>query len=107
MAHLFDQPNTTEIITWQEDSDVRGSMSIVWTCTITLILGVWSAYHSNLPGSGNVRVETILRRTGWILCGLFTPEVIVLVAWTQRKAAKRMQRNIEEMFSMKPAAVVS
>jgi hypothetical protein len=101
MAHLFDQPNTTEIRTWQEDSDVRGSMGILWTCSITLLLGVWSAYHSNLPGSGNVRVETVLRKAGWILCGLFAPEVIVLVAWTQRKAAKRVQRNIEQMFGEK------
>ncbi|KAH7384001.1 hypothetical protein BKA66DRAFT_90039 [Pyrenochaeta sp. MPI-SDFR-AT-0127] len=98
MAHLFDQPSTNETIKWKADSDLRGSFSIVSTCTITLILGVWSAVHLNLPGNPHSQTEAFLRRTAWIVCSLFAPEVLIFVAWTQRLAAKRIQKKVETMF---------
>jgi hypothetical protein len=98
MAHLFDQPNTNETITWKADSDIRGSFSIISTCTITLALGVWSAVHLNLPGNPKSRSEAFLRRAGWIIYSLIAPEFLILVAWTQLKAAKRMQKKIDETF---------
>jgi uncharacterized protein YifN (PemK superfamily) len=98
MAHLFDQPSTNETVIWKADSDLRGSFSILSTCTITLALGVWSAVHLNLPGNPQSRSEAFLRRTGWIVCSLFAPEVLILVAWSQLKAAKRVQKKIDEVF---------
>jgi hypothetical protein len=98
MAHLFDQPNTNETIKWKGDSDIRGSFSILSTCAITLLLGVYSAVHLNLPGNPRSWTEALLRRTGWIIITLFAPEVLVLVAWSQLLAAKRVQKKVDEMF---------
>lgn len=98
MAHLFDQPNSNETIKWRADSDTRGSFSILSTCIITLVLGVWSAVHLNLPGNPQSRREALLRRTAWIACSLLAPEMMILVAWTQRMAAKRVQKKVEELF---------
>jgi hypothetical protein len=101
MAHLFDEPTTNETIKWKADSDIRGSFNIISTCTITLALGVWSAVHLNLPGNPGSRSEAFLRRTAWIVFSLLAPEFMILVAWSQLKAAKRMQKKVHEMFPPK------
>lgn len=108
MAHLFDQPNTNETIKWKGDSDVRGSFSILSTCVITLLLGVYSAVHLNLPGNPRSLTEAFLRRMAWVVLSLFAPEVLVLVAWSQLQAAKRVHVKVHEVFDQtSPSQVCS
>jgi hypothetical protein len=107
MAHLFDQPTSNERITWRADPDFRGSFSILSACTITLFLGVWSAEHLNLPGNPRIWQETFLHRLGWIVCTLFAPESLILVAWTQREAANRVQTQVEKAFFIRGKNIVS
>jgi hypothetical protein len=107
MAHLFNQATSNKTITWQSDSDLRGSFSILSTCTITLLLGVWSAVHLNLPANPESWREVLERRAGWIICSLLAPEVMISVAWTQRTAAKRVQKQVQEVFVTRAKETVS
>jgi hypothetical protein len=107
MAYLFNQATSNKTMTWQSDSDIRGSFSILSTCTITLLLGVWSAVHLNLPANPESWSEVLERRTGWIICSLLVPEVLILVAWTQRTAAKRVQKQVQESFVLRTKKTVS
>lgn len=107
MAHLFNQATSNKTIAWQSDSDIRGSWSILSTCTITLCLGVWSAVHLNLPANPASLGEALRRRTGWAFCSLLAPEILILVAWTQRTAAKRVQEQVQLAFATSTEETVS
>jgi hypothetical protein len=107
MAHLFDTPGSNQTIKWQSDSNTRGSFSIISSCTITLVLGVYSAVHLNLPGRPGSFTEAFLRRFAWIMCSLLAPEALVLVAYGQRRAAKRISKKVNEVFGAKSNTAVS
>lgn len=106
MAHLFDQVDSNSTIKWQNDSDIRGSFSIISSCTITLALGVWSAVHLNLPGNPGNPFYAFFRRTAWIICSLLAPEMLVFVAWLQYNAARKLQSKVEETFKPRTSATV-
>jgi hypothetical protein len=105
MAHLFDQPNINHTVTWQPEPDVRGTFSILSTCTITILLGVWSVIQLSLPRLG--WEEDIDRFLIWIVTSLLAPESSVLLAWCQRKAANRVQKKVDEVFRTQVEASVS
>jgi hypothetical protein len=107
MAHLFDTPGSNQTIKWQSDSNTRGTFSIISSCTITLVLGVYSAVHLNLPGRPGSFTEAFLRRFAWILCSLLAPEALILVAYRQRQAAKRISKKVNEVFGAKSKTAVS
>lgn len=86
---------------WEPQPAHRGSFSILATCFVTLALCTWKIVHLNLPGvcpqadlpwsawwrlgtSRSVRHRLIhilgghqvTRQIGWLLIGLFTPELV-------------------------------
>lgn len=95
------QGNTTlPDFNWEPQPMHRGSFSILATCFVTLALCTWKIVHLNLPGvcpqadlpwsawwrpgtSRSVRHRLIhilgghqvTRQIGWLLIGLFTPEL--------------------------------
>ena len=78
------------------DPNGRGTISLVLSCTLTLILCVWSALHLNLPKPGNSRQHDILLYLRWIITGVFGPELIVFTAWRQWCSAKILSSVIAE-----------
>jgi putative effector of murein hydrolase LrgA (UPF0299 family) len=105
MAHLFDQPDNNYTVTWQPESDVRGTFGIFSTCTVTILLGIWSVIQLNLPSVG--WQEDIERFLLWVLASLFVPESSIVLAWCQRKAANRVQKTVDGVFSKYVEASVS
>ncbi|KAH6714664.1 hypothetical protein BKA61DRAFT_481402 [Leptodontidium sp. MPI-SDFR-AT-0119] len=71
---------------WQEEPRTRGTWSIFFTCIITISLCVWAAVHLNVPEHGK-QGRQWWRRFGWLIIGLFAPEVVVYIAWRQRNNA--------------------
>jgi hypothetical protein len=74
----------TKIVGWVSDPNGRGTSSLILSCLLTLGLCVWSALHLNIPAKGESRREYWLRQAKWFLCGVLTPEIVVLLAWRQR-----------------------
>jgi hypothetical protein len=105
MAHLFDQPSNNHTVTWQPEPDVRGTFSILSTCTITILLGMWSVIQLNRPWVG--WDEAFERYFPWSLASLFAPESSIVVAWGQRQAANRVQKTVDEVFSNRVEPSVS
>jgi hypothetical protein len=105
MAHLFDQPNINETVTWQSEPAVRGTFSILATCTMTIILSIWSVVNLNLP---RVHCKDGFENPFlWVVGSLFMPESSVILAWKQRKAASRVQKKVDEVFRTHVGASVS
>lgn len=87
MLQLFGNATTGRPAVWKDAPDYRGSITILWSCLTTLILCVWTAVHLNLPAEdvspkrrkwdprGWITHQQ-WRRLGWLLIGLFAPEIV-------------------------------
>lgn len=98
MANLFSTPSSNITITWEAEPTTRGTFTLLSTCIVTLFLCVWSSVHLNLPGTDQRYWLKFLRRLCWIAGALFAPEFLILIAWTQRQAAKEISKEVEETF---------
>lgn len=88
MLRIFGDPHSENgTITWQPEPLSRGTWSILSTCTLTMFLCVWTAVHLNVPPPEST-VRAFLRKTRWLILGLFAPELVVFTAWSQYKAAR-------------------
>jgi hypothetical protein len=100
-------PNATsdeEYLAWQSQPNVRGTWDILVNCILTMSLCIWTALHLNLPVSEDYKGEHlvvrlwqnyILRQVRWVIMGLFAPELVVYMAWTQRKRVAEMNRQVQ------------
>lgn len=100
--------NITTHLVWEPQPTHRGTFGILSTCFVTLALCTWKIVHLNLPGAcpdedlpwsawwwtpspGQVRGggwrhravhilggHELVRRIGWLLIGLFAPELVSL-----------------------------
>lgn len=96
-------PNkTSDLVHWEQEPNGRGTWGIFSTCTITMVLCVYTALHLNLPPpnpphANASRWDRLLQSEScrclrWILIGLFAPELVVYTAWMQRRAVKDLTK---------------
>ena len=83
---------------WQPEPQNRGTYGLLSTCTITMILCVWTAVHLNLPehlgrghGIAYLPPYQTLRKMWWLLLGLFAPELVPWTAFEQHQEALSLQ----------------
>ena len=107
MAHIVYVHGSNDTIKWAADPATRGTLNILSTCSITLLLCVWSSVHLNLPGNDRTFGANFFRRLAWLAGALVIPEYLILTAWTQRQTAKKISKEVEEAFDMKQQAKVS
>ena len=79
------------------DPDGRGTLSLLLSCALTLVLCVWSALHLNIPRHGVTRREKLWTNIRWITAGIYAPELVVFTAWRQWKSAKLLSAAIHEL----------
>jgi hypothetical protein len=133
MDRIFGDPEGRNAsITWQPEPRGRGTLSVLWSCILTMTLCVWTALHLNVPppeplegsklrrcchwllrvlGGFGRHVPTIdskevsalsrpirafLRKSGWLLLGVFTPEVVVYVAVSQNIKSRKKTTQEEK-----------
>jgi hypothetical protein len=62
---------------WKSGCKERGTLSILTTCLITLILCVYTTLHLNIPEHGKSSwIQRLKRKALWLLIGLFAPEFV-------------------------------
>lgn len=82
MADLFGHNFTgSNNPNWVPEPERRGTFNILSTCLVTLGLCVWTAIHVNVPEHKEGWVKQLVRKAGWTLMGLVSPEA---VSWSTR-----------------------
>ncbi|KAL7945347.1 hypothetical protein V8C42DRAFT_322874 [Trichoderma barbatum] len=79
--------------------DGRGTLSLLFSCLLTLSLCVWSAIHLDLPPYGETDVEYTYRYLKWSVLGIFGPELVIWAAWRQFISARTLIKFIKERSS--------
>jgi hypothetical protein len=86
---------------WRGEPSGRGTWSILSTCLITLTLCVWTAVHLNLQGNKSPglsgKIDSLLYKPRWIVVGIFAPEIVVYIAWSQWLSARSFMEEMEKI----------
>ncbi|KAF7312726.1 hypothetical protein MIND_00287500 [Mycena indigotica] len=84
---------TTMLSWWVPEPTTRGTYAIISSCALTLFLCVWTAIHVNIPEHA-ARKRHLLRKVGWLLLGLFFPELVTFIAWNQYLQARNLVASL-------------
>ena len=82
---------------YKSDPDGRGTITLLWSCTLTFGLCIWTAIHPNvIPWPGFW--EKVFYKLSWMICAIFFPEFIVYAAACQLIQARRIRRHWNGAF---------
>lgn len=84
------------VVGYVSDPRGRGTISLLLSSILTLILCVWSALHFNVPPSNQTAAKDALLSARWVIAGIYAPELVVFAAWRQWSSARLLQALVEE-----------
>ena len=88
--------SSIELVSYASDPNGRGTISLIISCLLTLLLCVWSALHLNVPRQAETTLECLWTNTRWILVGIYAPELVVFTAWRQWSSARLLNRIVQQ-----------
>jgi hypothetical protein len=97
---LHDEGNTSVIVHgWVPEPQTRGTWSLLYSCTFTIGLCVWTAIHLNIPANEDGPWLAYWRRCKWVLIALLLPELVLFTAWQQFYRAWLLRRDLNQAFT--------
>ena len=93
-------PTNYTLVGYVPDPDGRGTLSIFFSCLLTLSLCVWSSVHLNLPKHDESDFEYSWRYFKWSLLGIFGPELVIWAAWRQFISARALTKSIRSVVAL-------
>jgi hypothetical protein len=79
---------------FQPDPNGRGTISLVTSCILTLLLAVYTAIHLNInPSKG--WWSTFSEKLGWMLIATLAPELVIWIAIGQLQVARKVIKSIK------------
>ncbi|PVH77225.1 hypothetical protein DL98DRAFT_534972 [Cadophora sp. DSE1049] len=81
---------------WVNEPSERGTWRILYSCTFTLVLCVYTAMHLNIPAHYDSRWKARRRLAKWVAIAIFGPEVIVYVAFEQWYLARQFLKKLRD-----------
>lgn len=80
--------------------EIRGTLTILWSCTLTIIACVYTALHMNIPDKC-MGQSLLKRKIWWVITALLAPELAVYVSIAQYTQARQLQKELNECLSKK------
>lgn len=68
--------NTETLQTFHPEPRLRGTIGLLLSCFLTLILCIWSSIHPNVPGTSRRWYGRIGIKTSWMVMALLAPEMV-------------------------------
>jgi hypothetical protein len=81
-----------------DSSEFRGTLTILWSCIVTLIACIYTALHLNVPGDTG-KFHALATKGKWVLIGLLAPEVVLYLACSQFIEARRLAIELNRIAS--------
>ena len=80
-----------------KEDNQRDTIPLLLGCLATLGLCVYSAVHLNVPPKDKRRCRTLGREMVWCLVGLFAPEFLLYIAWSQLVSAQVLESETNKI----------
>lgn len=99
MSVEIDPPSTINdtLVGFQQEPNGRGTLTILFSCVLTLSLCVWSALHLDVPKQGESAWVLKSRYLRWSVVGLLGPELLIWVAWRQYISARVLSKSVHKV----------
>lgn len=81
---------------WVANPSGRGTWDLLYSCTFTIFLCVYTAIHLNVPPQES-KFFFWLRKSKWVLVAIFAPEIVVYTAFEQWMLSRRFLKKLNEM----------
>ena len=82
---------------WIPQPKGRGTLNILWSCSITIFLCSWSVLCLNIPEPGRGRWGFLRYKLRWQLFAIFFPEVVTGMAAEQWESANQSVQTFKEL----------
>lgn len=82
---------------WVSQSNQRGTLDIIWSCTSTIFVSLWLMLHLNVPAGHEGFWPLFFRKTRWFVLGALAPETVLLASGGQWESAKRSVRDMKDL----------
>jgi hypothetical protein len=86
-----------EVVRWVPDPRTRGTFGLFIGCVTTLVLCVWTSLHLNVPQKYESLAHRLTHKLGWMLLGVFAPELVVYTAWRQWMSANILCQKVNRV----------
>ena len=62
------------------------------------MLCVYTAVHLNILKKGITKSQLYRKKTGWVVLGIFMPELVLYTAWSQWYSAKKLTARVKSIL---------
>lgn len=66
-----------DVVGWVPGPSERGTLTLVWSCVITIFACTWTVLHLNVPGRHDNSLIVALRKLKWMVINILFPEFIL------------------------------
>ncbi|KAK3318837.1 hypothetical protein B0H66DRAFT_517213 [Apodospora peruviana] len=89
--------NDSTAVGWVESSEYRGTVDILWSCCITIVLCVWVSTHPNVPSPEDRWYHRQLDKLNMACIGLVGPDFLFAIALGQLASARRSVKRFQAL----------
>ncbi|KAI0536509.1 hypothetical protein GGR58DRAFT_514480 [Xylaria digitata] len=90
------------LVGWVSTPDIRGTLSIIYSCVTVIITAIWTILHLNVPGKAESLTQTLSRRVRWGIFTIVAPDLLTLVAACQWVSARKSVKQMRELNDLGP-----
>ncbi|KAK4102299.1 hypothetical protein N658DRAFT_506487 [Parathielavia hyrcaniae] len=93
-----DSSNATEQVTgWMPSDNTRGSIDILWSCCITIVLCCWVSTYPNVPSRNDKWYHHLVDKLNLACLGLAGPDYLLAIALGQLSSAWKSVRLFQRI----------
>lgn len=92
--------NNTELLGFVPSPTGRGTLDILRSCLVTLVICLWTCLHLNLPPPASTALGNLRRRLKWMAITAIAPEYVAALAINEFFIARRGVREINGLPQM-------
>lgn len=83
---------------WVREPPGRGTWGLLYSCTFTISLCVYTAIHLNVPPD-EFWPWFWVRKVKWVLIAIFAPEIVVYGAFEQWMRSRKFLMDLDALIS--------
>ena len=80
---------------WVHSGQDRGTLDILWSCSVTIVLCCWVATHPNVSSPKDGFLQRCIDKTHLAMIGLLGPDLLFGIALGQFSSARRSVRRFK------------
>lgn len=97
--------NSTSLVGWVESGNGRGTIDILWSCFVIMVLCVWVSTYPNVPSRNDRWYHPIIDKLNLMLIGYLGPDLLCGIAVGQLASARRSVKVRSNIDTVEPSKI--